>query len=47
MGITHSGNSFKDITELHHWRFMRPAFDRYVRLAPQREFNGLNQHRLR
>jgi HNH endonuclease len=46
MHIVHAGNSFRDLAELHHWRFFVPSFDRYTDLAHVRHFNERNQPRL-
>lgn len=46
MALTHTGNSFKDMKEIGHWKFFRPAFDRYVNLATQRRYNEENQHKI-
>ena len=47
MAITHGGNSFKDMQGgIAQWKFMRPAFDRYVGLKKARKFNEQNQHRI-
>lgn len=44
--ITHAGNTFRDIASGHHWRFLVPAFDRYVELAANRRYNQANQARV-
>ena len=46
MHIVHSGNSFKDVEELHHWRFFVPAFRRYNSLVLADDFNSENQTKL-
>ena len=46
MGIVHAGNSFEDMSGIHHWKFFVPAFDRWNKLAAQRLFISNNQKKV-
>jgi len=46
MHIVHSGNSFRDIQQLEHWRFFIPTFTDYNAECKNKTFNQDNQDRI-